>query len=76
MKAITIRDANGILVCFGPEGRGYDPGIPAGHVKAVEDDYNSVVAEYKTIQDSLPIEKTISERLVELDTRLKVVERK
>lgn len=45
MKAITIRK-DGELLAFGPVGRSYDPGVPDGTVKAIEDDYAVVQAEY------------------------------
>lgn len=50
MKAITVRDSGGKLICFGPDNGMYDPsmnGKPAGAVKTVESDYQAVYDEFQ-----------------------------
>lgn len=47
MRAITIRrTSDGKLLAFGPENGMYDPIIPVGSTRAVEPDYESVLAEH------------------------------
>jgi hypothetical protein len=70
MKAITIRDTNGKLVCFGPAGRGYDPGVPVDCVKAIEDDYEVVRNEYADNYVAPVIADPIKDRLDALEAQI------
>jgi hypothetical protein len=45
MKAVTIRK-DGKLLCFGPDDGNYEPGVQVDAVRAVEDDYNVILAEW------------------------------
>jgi len=53
MNAITVRDAAGKLICFGPDNGMYDPGVPVGCVKAIEPDYEAGMAEWQAQQAPL-----------------------
>ena len=69
MKVITIRNS-GVLIAFGPAGTGYDPGVPLGAVKAVEDDYVLVLAEYASDRTGdIPV-VTLDEKLASLQTQI------
>lgn len=65
MKAITVRQA-GVLIAFGPAGRGYDPGVPDGAVKAIEDDYNTVQDEYIATHPSKSADEVLADTLVQI----------
>ena len=54
MKAITVREPQGKLIAFGPDNGMYDPGVPVGSTKAIEDDYDKVLAEYQASLPPLP----------------------
>ena len=48
MRVVTIRDAIGTLICFGPTGGMYEPTFNAAlHHRTVEPEYESVRAEWK-----------------------------
>lgn len=45
MKAVTVRQ-NGALICFGPDNGMYDPSTATPGQRAVEPDYDAVLAEW------------------------------
>jgi len=52
MKAITVRDATGKLICFGADDGNYAPdmsGKPVGAVKSSDEDYDTVLAEWQAL---------------------------
>jgi len=62
MEAIVVRETGtDKLICFGPAGRGYDPGVPAGAYKRIEPDYEAVKAE--DLRDNPP-QPTLRERML------------
>lgn len=47
MKAVTVRQLDGTLLCFGPDNGMYNPGYdPATSTKQVETDYDAIVTEW------------------------------
>lgn len=77
MKAIVIRDSAFRLVAFGPASTGYDPNVPAGCTKSIEDSYVAVAAEsaasYTPPVDPL---KVLQDKVAELEARLTIAESK
>lgn len=84
MKAVTIRDTLNNLICFGPDNGMYDPGVPDGMTKQVEDDYEAIKLEYianlPPQQTKEEIEQATAKRLLlallddpEITTKLKSV---
>jgi hypothetical protein len=70
MQAITVRDGNGMLLCWGPLNRSYDPGVPEGAVKAVEDSYDAVVAEYAVLQANTPVVLSLEAKVATLEAQV------
>lgn len=55
MNTVTVRRVNdGTLVAFGPNNGMYDPGVADGQVKALEDDYDVILAEWNAAQPPPP----------------------
>ena len=69
MRAITVRNGLGQLICFGPADGMYKPGIPLGCTQQVEPDYDVVCQEWITRMALIPQPKTIEERLSALEAR-------
>lgn len=45
-NVVTVRNAGGVLQCFGPDNGMYEPVVHPGWVKAIEPDYASVLNEW------------------------------
>ena len=66
MKAITIRK-NNVLISYGPNDGNYDPVVPIGAIRAIEDDYITVQMEFIASQ---PPVKTSDEQFKDKFTDL------
>jgi hypothetical protein len=70
MKAITVRDKNGILICFGPASSGYDPGVPLNATKVIEDSYETIVTEWNALHANDVLPKSLEQQVAELQIQV------
>ncbi len=75
MKAIVVRDGTGKLICFGPEGRGYDPGVPTGMIRSIENSYDDILTEWQQTYIPPVIVTETDAKLASLEQRIQTVER-
>ena len=70
MNAIVVRDQQGKIVCMGPDNGMYDPRVPSGCTKAVEDDYDIKIQQHLAELGARPQPPTLDQRVKAIEDQL------